>query len=548
MNFPELTERGLVRMDSTTLQKLEEELLVVDAERLAKSFREFIPEAFAVLEPETPFEKNWHIDAIADHLEAVSRGQIRNLLINIPPRHMKSLEASVMWPAWEWTQTPQRGYMCASYAANLALRDAVKMRDLIVSDWYQDRWADVFMLAEDQNQKSYFKNNHGGIRVSGGVGGPQTGEGGDRVIIDDAHKTQEFESEVALQTVRDWWDGTMISRLKHPKTVAKVVIGQRIAAMDLPGHLLDSQDGWVHLNLPTEYEEKPFVYVNAKPSPIGWSDPRREEGELMWPSRFGEAEIAPLKARSFFYAAQHQQHPTPKGGSVIKEDWWKRYKIAPAKFSQVLQSWDMTFKNTTKSDFVCGQVWARIGGEFYLLDQEHGRMDFVSSCKALERMTRRHPKVLMKLIEDKANGPAIIAQLKRTVSGLIAVEPMGSKEARLSSIAPLIEAGNVYIPEGQIGDDLIAEANAFRPNGASHDDRLDAMSQALIRLSGVRGFDLAGYAALLEKDAEKPEAAEVVGKAPATPVTPPNTSRMTIIRPDVYSNVIDPNHPHQGAP
>lgn len=535
MKFRPPTETELKAWSPARLAAFETELVAVDAARISKSFRAFIPKAFAVLEPETPFETNWHIDAIADHLEAVTRGEIRNLLINIPPRHMKSLEASVMWPAWEWTSTPQRGYMCASYAANLALRDSVKMRDLIVSEWYQDRWGAVFSLAGDQNQKSYFKNDHGGIRVSGGVGGAQTGEGGDRIIIDDAHKTQEFESEVALQAVRDWWDGTMISRLKNPKTVAKVVIGQRVAAMDLPGHLLDSADGWVHLNLPTEYEEKPFVYVNAKPSPIDWVDPRHEDGELMWPSRFGPEEIAPLKARSFFYAAQHQQRPTPKGGSVIKENWWKRYKVAPAKFHQLCQSWDMTFKDTTKSDFVAGQVWGRVGAEFYYLDVEHGRMDFVASCKALERMTARWPKVLTKLVEDKANGPAIIAQLKRTVSGLIAVEPTGSKEARLQSIAPLIEAGNVYIPEGPVGDALIEEANAFRPDGTSHDDLLDAMSQALIRLSKIKGFDMAGYAKLLAEGATavQVDAAPDFPAAAAAPPTPANTSSMITIAPNV---------------
>lgn len=215
-------------------------------------------------------------------------GQIRNLLINVPPRHMKSLLVCVFWPAWEWTRWPERRFLYSSYAANVSVRDSVKCRRLVESPWYQRFWGHVFSLRGDQNAKTRFENNKSGYRLATSVGGAVTGEGGDRIICDDPHKVDEAESDTIRQAAIDWWDVAMSTRLHDPRSSAKVIVMQRCHQRDLSGHLME-QGVWEHLCLPAEYK-------GSRPATsIGFSDPRTEPGDLLWPERFGEKEIADLK-------------------------------------------------------------------------------------------------------------------------------------------------------------------------------------------------------------------------------------------------------------
>jgi hypothetical protein len=285
----------------------------IDQELARRRLREFVRQAWPIVEPSTPFVPGWHIDAIIEHLEAVSRGQIRNLLINVPPRHMKSLLVSVFWPAWEWIRWPERRWLYSSYAASLSIRDSVNCRRLIESPWYQRRWGRVFSLTSDQNTKGRFDNNRTGYRLTASVGGAVTGEGGDRIVCDDAHNVQEAESDSIRKSTVDWFDIVMSTRVNDPRTAAKVVVMQRCHQQDLSGHLLE-QGGWEHLCLPAEYEGPPCTTV------IGWTDPRTEPGELLWPERFGRPEIDDLKRSLGSYAAagQLQQRPSPAGGGVFK--------------------------------------------------------------------------------------------------------------------------------------------------------------------------------------------------------------------------------------
>src|SRR5262245_24549058 len=225
----------------------------IDREFASRSLCEFVRQAWIVVEPATPFVTGWHIDAVIEHLEAVSKGQIRSLLINIPPRHMKSLLVSVFWPAWEWIRWPERRWLYSSYAATLSIRDSVKCRRLIESPWYQQNWGNVFALTSDQNTKGRFDNDRSGYRLSTSVGGAATGEGGDRIVCDDPHNVQEAESDSIRKATLDWWDVVMSTRVNDPKTSAKVVVMQRCHQQDLAGHLIE-QGGWEHLVLPAEYE------------------------------------------------------------------------------------------------------------------------------------------------------------------------------------------------------------------------------------------------------------------------------------------------------
>jgi predicted phage terminase large subunit-like protein len=457
----------------------------IDQELAMRQLREFVLQAWAVVEPSTAFVPGWHLDAICEHLEAVTRGQIHRLLISMPPRHMKSLAVSVFWPCWEWITHPERRWLFCSYAAGLAIRDSVKCRRIVDSPWYRRLWGDRLVLTGDQNEKSRFENDKAGYRIAIGVGGAATGEGGDRVVVDDPHNVREAESDTVRQGVLDWWDQVMSTRLNDPKTGAMVIVMQRVHENDLAGHVLQ-QGGYEQLKLPAEYEGDRVM------TSIGWSDPRTEPGELLWPQRFGREEVEGLKRSMGSYAAagQLQQRPSPAEGGILKRHWWKFYREAPAKFTEVIQSWDCSFKDTSASDFVVGQVWGRVGADKYLLDQIRGRMDCPATVQAVKRLTGQWPRAHGKLVEDKANGPAVIAMLQHEIAGLIAVNPEGGKMARAAAVSPQIEAGNVYLPDPNVAPwvtGFIEECAAF-PNGA-YDDQVDAMSQALVRLGTRRNLD-----------------------------------------------------------
>lgn len=461
----------------------------------ARSLAEFVRQAWHVVEPSTPFVPGWHIDAITEHLEAVSGGEIRNLLLNLPPRHMKSLLVSVFWPCWEWVRSPERRWLFSSYAAQLSIRDSVKCRRLLESPWYQRNWGDRFALTGDQNTKGRFENNKSGYRLSISVGGAATGEGGDRVVCDDPHHVQEVESDAIRKSTLDWWDVVMSTRLNDPKTATKVIVMQRCHERDLSGHVLE-HGGWEHLCLPAEFEERRRV------TGIGWVDPRTERGELLWPERFGTKELEELKRGLGSYAAagQLQQRPSPAEGGILKRGWWQYYRTLPERFDTVIQSWDCAFKDTASSDFVVGQVWGRLGADKYLLDQVRGRMDCPATIRAVRQLSEKWPAAHTKLIEDKANGPAVISMLRHEVDGLIAVNPEGGKEARAHAVSPQIEAGNVHLPNPERMPWITAfvEECAVFPKGP-HDDQVDAMTQALLRLGNHRTTSLAPVVSLVKE-------------------------------------------------
>jgi predicted phage terminase large subunit-like protein len=488
-------------------------LAEIDQERATRSFREFVLQAWPVIEPSTPFVPGWHIDAIIEHLEAISYGHIRNLLINVPPRHMKSLLVSVLWPAWEWIRWPERRFLYSSYAAQLSIRDSVKCRRLIESPWYQERWGDRFALTGDQNTKGRFENSRSGYRLSTSVGGAATGEGGDRIVCDDPHNVQEAESDSVRKGTLDWWDIVMSTRVNDPRSAAKVVVMQRCHQLDLSGHLLE-QGGWEHLCLPAEYEG------SSRATSIGWSDPRTDHSELLWPERFGPAEIESLKRTLGSYAAagQLQQRPSPAGGGIFKRHWFRYFQPrgmnlppvvvslpdgtqvsiaaieAPYKVAEQIQSWDCSFKDLQTSGYVVSQVWARAGSAYLLGDQVRARMDCPATVKAVRQLSDKWPGTIAKLIEDKANGSAVIQMLSHEIPGLLPVNPEGGKIARAAAVSPLIEAGNVYLPHPLYApwvNDFIEECAAF-PNGA-HDDQVDAMTQALLRWNMVLPQELLYY-------------------------------------------------------
>ena len=485
------------------------ELRRLKAEKARRHLLEFVVQAWHVLEPATPFVNGIHVEAICEHLQAVTKGRIRNLIINVPPGHAKSLLAAVFWPAWVWIDSPQTRWLFASYAANLSVRDSLRCRRLIESEWYQQNWGDRYQLTSDQNQKHRFENDHTGYRIATSVEGSATGERADVVVVDDPHSVDQAESEAERRTAVEWFNGTMSTRLNDFATGHKIVIQQRLHEADLTGDLVGKGD-FDLLCLPAEFEPERRCSTS-----IGWTDPRVEAGELLWPEKVTAAHLEGLKVSlgTYRYAGQYQQRPAPAEGGIFKRSWWRYWRPAhmdlpgvpvrmpdgrvlhiqavpvPAEFDTIMQSWDMAFKDKATSDYVVGQVWGAQGADRFLLDQRRARMDMPATQEAVRALSARWPKAAAKLVEDKANGPAVIQELKHAIGGLLEVTPEGGKIARAHAVSPVAEAGNVYLPHPVVApwvEALIEEAAAF-PNGR-HDDQVDALTQALNRLRDCGGM------------------------------------------------------------
>ena len=492
------------------------------ASLMMSKFREFIPRAWSVVEPSKAFMANWHIDAIADHLQAVADGQIQNLVINVPPGSAKSIIVAVMFPAWMWTPERNPGWRStfASYDSDLSTRDSVRCRGLLESAWYKDTFRPTWKFAPDQNEKTYYVNSMKGFRVSTSVTGKGTGWRSSAIIVDDPLNAKERFSEAVLSSCIDWWDNVMFNRLDDLSTGSKVIIMQRLGDRDLSGHVLRTGN-YEHLMIPMEYDPG-----RSKVTSIGWKDPRERQGELMFPSLFPLAVVEDLKKNPTTFAGQYQQSPNVEGGGVLRSHCWNywqpkgmnlppvpvkhpdgRLEMRPAielpdSFDFECQSWDCAFKGKSDSDYVVGLAIGVRGASKFIRDQERGRLTFTETITAIRRLTGRTPNAHMKFVEDKANGTAVIDHLQNEIPGMLPCNPEGDKMARAVSVSPEVEAGNWYLPHPMlaswVGDParpvdaggFIAETVVF-PFGAN-DDQVDAWSQAGVQIQKRRMVNIFG--------------------------------------------------------
>jgi predicted phage terminase large subunit-like protein len=427
------------------------------------SLREHIRAIWPIIEPGTKFVDGWHIGAVSEHLQACSMGQIQYLILAFPPRSMKSITLAVGWPTWEWTWIPYIRQIFNSHTAALSTRDSVKCRRVIESRWYQRRFGHVFQLTTDQNQKTRFENDRAGYRIAGSVGGAGgTGEGGDRIVVDDAHKVNEANSTVKREAAVTWWRETMASRRNDPKTAVRVVSGQRVHEADVTGEILARELG-------------PYAY-----------------------------------------SAQYQQEPTPAKGAVFEIQWFKWYTLPkirivddfivspeltirkenvvefPPAVDEMIQSVDASFKGKTRTaasrgtDFFVDQAWARRQADVFILGEERGQWELPASIAAVRKMSAEYPKAKKKLIEDKANGPAIVSTLRHELGGLIEVDPEklgGDLVARARAASPFVAAGNVYLPHPKIAPWILDWLNEMvKFPRAAFDDRVAAAVQAILIL------------------------------------------------------------------
>lgn len=461
--------------------------------------------AWHLIEPGTVLDWGWHLDAVCEHLEAVSRGEIRNLVVTVPPRTLKTTTISTCWPAWEWITRPSTKIIGAGYDKDIPVDAAVKTRWIIESHWYQNRWNDVFRIVSDQNVKSYYRNSEGGERRAVSVGGSSTGKGADIIICDDPINVRDSHNELAIEKALTWWTEVMPSRLNDQRTGRRVVVMQRVHEKDVAGWCIEH--GYEHLNLPMEFDPSRRCIVKT----TGWEDPRTEPGELLIPGRMGEEQVAALKEsmRSYAYAAQYQQEPAPDDGSAMfPPSSWQRWRTLPVNEDGTLRqpsdafcSWDMTFdgksakqsgRSRGEPDYVVGQLWYAYGADMYLIDETRGQWSYAQTKRAVRDFHQasidRHPFAATRhIVERKANGAAIISELKGEIPGLVGFMPdkYGDKLQRAWYAQPRVEAGQIHLPDnaGWV-DDWMHELRMF-PNGAN-DDRVDAFSQAVIASAGGR--------------------------------------------------------------
>ena len=316
----------------------ESDWLAIEREFCARKLVNFVRRAWPVVEPGTAYVHGWHIDAIAEHLEAVTAGEINRLLINVPPGTMKSLAVGVLWPAWEWgpRAQPQLRYVGAAHAQDLAVRDNMRMRRLVKSEWYQRLWP--LGLAADQDAKLKFENAATGFRAAVAATA-MTGHRGDRVLYDDPHSVEGALSDLQRKTVLRVFSETVTTRLNSPERSAIVVVMQRLHEQDLSGHILERELGYEHLCLPMEFEADRRCITS-----IGFRDPRTEDGELLFPERF-PAEVVARDKRAMGElgtAGQFQQRPTPRGGGMFPTD---RFVLVdhppePAAIADSIRYWD----------------------------------------------------------------------------------------------------------------------------------------------------------------------------------------------------------------
>lgn len=476
-------------------------------------FYDFVRESWPIIKPGKQFRDNWHIGAIVEHLDAVAKCQIRNLVINVPPGFMKSTLTCVQFPAWLWTEQPWLQTMFSSYHDKLSTRDSVSTRDLILSNWYQSNWGDRFRLKGDQNQKEKFANDRTGFRLSTVVSGFSTGEHVDIAVTDDPHNVMEVESKTRREEVVKWFTEAYSTRWNDPLTFRLVVIMQRLAENDLCGTLL-KQDGWDHLMVPMRYDPK-----RSKVTSIGWKDPRDAEGQLAWPEHLPEPELkkkeAPMTDEAV--SCQFQQDPQSPKGNLFKREFI-RYATTAQFGGDELKTWEKYFKGT-KNDlnyvfechrsvddvkrFLAAECWfiqyvdtaMKTGQEndytavltgaitpeadLIIFDVWRDKVIIPKQYETVINQRRRFPFVTTQKVESKNSGEGVIQTGDLMGTPFEELKAVHDKVQRATSLSTLYARGKVFHLQGAPWLDVFETELLYFPKG-EHDDMVDCAVYAAI--------------------------------------------------------------------
>ncbi len=442
---------------------------------LRNDLRAFIHKVFTTLCPGQDYERSWHIEAIAYQLERVRRGEITRLIINMPPRSLKSISASVAFPAFVLGRDSSRRIICVSYSSDLAKKHSNDFRAVVESPWYRTTFP-TMRISPYKNSETEIELTARGFRLATSVGGTLTGRGGDTIIIDDPLKPDDAMSETKRSAANQWFTNTLLSRLDDKRTGAIVIVMQRVHVDDLTGFVLSTSDEWTVLNLPA-------IAVADQDIPISATKVHcRKAGEALSPAREPIAVLENLKLQlgSDAFSAQYQQEPTPPGGAMVKRDWVKRYQELPPASERLLtlQSWDTASKGGPDNDWSVCTTWIVTRDKrWYLIDVWRRRVDY-PALKAAAQSLAKQRSARRVLVEDAGAGTSLVQELRGKVSGVIAVKPDRDKASRMAVVSAKFEAGQVFLPERApwLAD---FEAELFAFPGARHDDQCNSVSQAL---------------------------------------------------------------------
>lgn len=446
----------------------------------------FVKHFIKVIEPQTSFKWAWYIEETAKHCQMVYEGTYTDLDINIPPRSLKSLIVSVLFPCWVWIKDDSKKFLCASRSFDLALSFSIKRRDVILSPLYQKFWPIV--IREDKNRSDEFMNMSGGFMKAVSAMGKVTGDGGDYLVSDDLLDAMDAFSNAKREQVTTWYKTAFYNRAQDPNTVRRINVNQRLHLKDISGLLQELN--FKRLVLPMKKTAK-------NDSTVDFIDPRNE-GELLNPERFNEENYVTYQKTlgSYSFSGQYQQSPTPIGGGMIKEEWLRWHTEEKVSYKIIVA--DLTFKGGDKSDYNSIACWGKSGENKFLIDQIRGKWSY-SKMKEMfiQFYEKHHPNTCF--IEDKANGSALIDELKQTKSGIIAWPRQGSKYARMSKTERLFfcqsefEGGNVFLPlNHDIMEAYKAELLGFTESGSTtgNDDMVDTTSMAILELKTKNTFAL----------------------------------------------------------
>ena len=497
----------------------------VEKRKCEISLAEFVRHAWRVIEPGQPYVHGWHIDFICAHLEAITDGVVldngelyNRLLVNVPPGTMKSLLIGVFWPAWEWgpRNMPHMRYVCAAHSQDLAIRDGLRMRRLVTSEWYQAHWGDRVQLTGDQNQKTKFENTATGFRQATAAGSI-TGARGDRVIIDDPHSVDGANSDQQRNSTLTWFLEAVPTRVNNPDRSAIVVVMQRLHEDDVSGAILSRGLGYDHIMLPMRYDP-----ARAYATKLGYADPREEEGELLFEERFplDVVERDEKAMGPYATAGQFQQQPEPRGGGIIKDHWWQLWdkpEYPPIEF--IVASLDTAYTTKAENDFSAMTVWgvfsASSEGQATRSVDRYGRTIELRTSYQSE-LLGPVPKVMLMyawqvklelhelaekvaatcsrmrvdrlLIENKAAGHSVAQEIRRLFGAeAFAVQMYDpktlDKTARLYSVQHIFAEGMVYAPDKDWAEQVIRQCSVF-PKG-KNDDLVDTVSMSLNHMRSV---------------------------------------------------------------
>lgn len=440
---------------------------------LRKDINSFIHKSFKTINPGIEYIPNWHINLIGQYLDKVRKGEIKRLIINMPPRALKSVCVSVAWPAWLLGHDPTLRIMVASYSQMLSVKHSMDCRTIMESNWFKDLFPKS-ILSQSHNQKAKFMTTEHGFRFATSVGGSATGEGGDILIIDDPHNPSHIHSHKMRSKTIDWFEQTFATRLNNRSNGAIVVVMQRLHEEDLCGHLISNFPGrWEVLKLPAIYHEATKISLSYRDVDIA-------AGECLHKTRDDLDSLLSLEREigKYNFAAQYLQEPIAAQSLLLEKKDIIFSDINLDDMEYYVQSWDTAIKISSSCDYSVCTTWGVKGGNYYLVDMLRQRLDYPSLKEKARKLSKRwNPKII--LIEDKASGQSIIQDLRADgVQNIVPQKPKLDKITRFAAVMPLFQEGRVVLPSSVNWlHDFLQEVTLF-PN-SRNDDIVDSVSQFL---------------------------------------------------------------------